>query len=177
MRGMRDSGLEWWGKGDISLLGGRMRPELFILLSILSMAPKAARDLPAQKVWTDPDVEALRATSPISVVGTIPSAQPIEAESVYQPYVKEGDPAWYAGQIDSLREEMDQADAEIQTIENIRATGEGITGGVSMDKLSVGVTPEATVEILEGQKSALEEEVEGLQDQGRENYIPAEAWR
>jgi hypothetical protein len=161
-------------------MGARMRPEIFILLSILSVAPRAARDLPAEKVWTNPDVEALRATSPISIVGRIPTADPNEGvggRQRYFRYIKEDDPAWYAGQIDSLREAIEEADAEIQTVENIRKTGVGITGAIALDKLAVGVTPEATVEVREQEKIALEAEIDGLQDQARKRDIPAEAWR
>ncbi|MGA8365695.1 MAG: hypothetical protein ACLQMT_06965 [Candidatus Acidiferrales bacterium] len=157
-----------------------MRPEIFILLSILSVAPRAARDLPVEKVWTNPDVRALRATSPISIVGAIPTAEANKSASGYRRYVryvKEDDPAWYAAQIDSLRETIEEADAEIQTVENILKTGEGITDAVSLDKLAVGVTPRSTIEMREREKSALEAEIEGLQDQARELDIPAEAWR
>ena len=157
-----------------------MRPEIFILLSILSATPRAARDLPTEKVWTNPDVEALRATSPISIVGTIPTAEANEGTGGhrrYVRYVKEDDPAWYAEQIDSLREAIEEADAEIQTVENIRKTGVGITGAIDLDKLAVGVTPEATVEVREEEKNALEAEIDGLQDEARKRDIPAEAWR
>jgi len=154
-----------------------MIPEIFILLAMLSPARMAARNIPVEKVWTNPDVETLRATSPISIFGTRPTAEPNEAESSNQPYVKEKDPAWYAEQIESLRGAIEEADAEIQTIENIKATGEGISGAIPLDTLAVGVTPEATIEIRESEKSALEAEIESLQDQARANFIPAEAWR
>ena len=132
------------------------------------------------KVWTNPDVVALRATSPISIVGTIPTAEANEGTGGYRRYVryvKEDDPAWYAEQIDSLREAIEEADAEIQTVENIRKTGVGITGAIDLDKLAVGVTPEATVEVREEEKNALEAEIDGLQDEARKRDIPAEAWR
>jgi hypothetical protein len=161
-------------------MGARMRPEIFILLSVLSVAPRAARDLPVDKVWTNPDVAALRATSPISIVGRIPTAvanEGLAGHERYFRYIKEDDPAWYAGQIDSLREAIEDADAEIQTIENIRKTGKGVTNAVAMDKLALGVTPEATVRLRKQQKSALEAEIDGLQDQARKRDILAEAWR
>jgi len=157
-----------------------MRPEIFILLSILSATPRAARDLPTEKVWTNPDVVALRATSPISIVGTIPTTEANEGtggHGRYFRYIKEDDPAWYAWQIDSLREAIEDADAEIQTVQNIRKTGKGVTNAVAMDKLAVGVTPEATVEVRRQEKNALEAEIDGLQDQARKRDIPAEAWR
>jgi hypothetical protein len=154
-----------------------MRPEIFILLAMLSPARMAARDFPAEKVWTNLDVETLRTTSPISIFGTRPKAEPNVAESRYQPYLKERDPAWYADQIDSMRGAIEEADAEIQTIENILATGKGISGVIPLDTLAVGISPEATIEIRESEISALEAEIESLQDQARANFIPAEAWR
>jgi hypothetical protein len=161
-------------------MGARMRPEIFILLSILSVAPRAARDLPAEKVWTNPDVVALRATSPISIVGTIRTTKTnggAGGHERYFRYIKEDDPAWYARQIDSLRGTIEEADAEIQTIVNIRKTGKGVTNAVALDKLALGVTPEATVRLRKQEKSALEAEIDGLQDQARMRDIPAEAWR
>jgi hypothetical protein len=154
-----------------------MRPEVFILLAMLSPARMAARDFPAEKVWTNLDVETLRATSPISIFEPGPTTEPTETESSYQPYVKEKDPAWYAEQIDSMRGAIEEADAEIQTIENIMATGEGISGTIPLDTLAVGISPAATIEIRESEKSAWEAEIESLQDQARANLIPAEAWR
>ena len=161
-----------------------MLHEIFILLAMFSSTPvtaRAARDVPTEKVWTNQDLRALRATSPISIIGRIPRAEAEEPGIAYQPYVKEyvkeKDADWYADRIEDLRQTIADADAEIETVEEIRKTGEGITGGVPLAARSVGITPEATVEILEGEKSAVAEEIEGLQDEARENEIPAGAWR
>ena len=157
-----------------------MLHEIFILLAMLSSSPvaaRAARDLPAQKVWTNSDVIALRATPSISIIGKVPSAEVKEVASSNQPYVKERDPLWYARQIEGLRETMGEADAEIKSIKDIEATGEGITNAIPLDERSGGVTLHATLEILASEKSALNAEIDNLQDEARANYIPRDVWR
>ncbi len=154
-----------------------MRPEIFILLSLLSVTPRAARDIPSEKVWTNPDLEALRATSHISIIGRVATAEMKEAAGGSEPDTEEKYARPYTRRIENLREMIGEADTEIQSIQDIRETGKGITGAIPLDTRSVGITPEATVEILEAEKGALEAEIDGLQDQARENDISAEAWR
>ena len=93
------------------------------------------------------------------------------------PYIKEQDPEWYAQGIDNLREQIDQLDSQIQEIQQIRATGEGISGAIPLDKTSAGISPEATIEILQGQKSQIESEIDNLQNLAQSNDIERDAWR
>ena len=91
--------------------------------------------------------------------------------------MKEQDPSWYAQRIESRREQIDQLDNQIHEIQQIRATGEGISGAIPLDKTAAGITPEATIEVLQGQKGQLEAEIDNLQDLAQSNGIERDAWR
>ena len=91
--------------------------------------------------------------------------------------MKEQDPDWYAREIEKRREQIDQIDSQIQEIQQTRATGEGISGAIALDKTAPGITPEATIEVLQDQKSHLEAEISGLQDLAQSNYIECDVWR
>jgi hypothetical protein len=155
-----------------------------VFASILSLHPSASKSPAQEKVWTNPDVEALRATSPISIIGrdvglesstNLPNASTSAAAP--GPYVMEQDPAWYAREIEVRRDEIARADEQIEGIRKIRQTGEGISGAVPLAETAPGLTPEATIEVLEIEKQALDAEIDELQDQARQNEIDREAWR
>jgi hypothetical protein len=164
--------------------------------------PAPARATPAKaaaasKVWTNDDLQALESTGEISIVGQ-PEAMPTIAPAASPqtpgaaastttpaqtalapaaPYVKEQDPNWYAQVIDSRRDQIDQIDSQIQEIQQIRATGEGISDAIPLDKTAPGITPEATIEVLQDQKSQLESDIDGMQDLAQSNSIERDAWR
>ena len=161
-----------------------MNAAIFVFASILSLHPSTSNGPAPEKVWTTPDVEALRATSPISIIGRdvdleasvdLPSAGKNAAAP--GPYVMEQDPAWYAREIEVRRVEIARVDDQIEDIRKIRQTGEGISGAVPLGETSPGLTPEATIEVLESKKQELEAEIDTLQDQARQNEIDPEAWR
>jgi hypothetical protein len=87
------------------------------------------------------------------------------------------DPAWYAREIEVRRDEIARADDQIEGVRKIRQTGEGISGAVPLEENAPGLTPEATIEVLESEKQELEAEIDELQDQARRNEIDREAWR
>jgi hypothetical protein len=164
--------------------GGLMNAAILVFASILSLHPGASNGPAQEKVWTNPDVEALRATSPISIIGrdigpesptTLPNASTSAAAP--GPYVMEQDPAWYAREIEILRDEIARADDQIEDIRKIRQTGEGISGAIPLGETAPGLTPEATIEVLESEKQELEAGIDELQDRARQNEIDREAWR
>jgi hypothetical protein len=159
---------------------------ILVVLSLLSPSPDPAKP-PAEKVWTNPDVEALESTASLSIIGQAETQQMGEPDSnsnkqqntvpAAAPYVKEQDPSWYAQEIESRREQIEQLDNQIQEIRQIRATGEGISGAIPLDKAAAGITPEATIQALQVQKSRLEAEINELQDLAQSNGIERDAWR
>jgi hypothetical protein len=159
---------------------------ILVVMSLLSAADGRAKP-PAAKVWTNPDVEALESTASLSIIGlaeTQQSAAPASNSAMPQntvpdtiPYVMEKDPNWYAKGIESRRQQIDQLNNQIQEIQQIRATGEGISGAIPLDKSAAGITPEATLEVLRGQRSQLEAEIDNLQDLAQSNEIERDVWR
>jgi hypothetical protein len=159
---------------------------VLVVLSLLSPAPDPAKP-PAEKVWTNPDVEALESKASLSIIGQAETQQAGEPDSnsnkqqntvpATAPYVKEQDPSWYAQGIDGRRERVEQLDNQIQEIQQIRTTGEGISGAIPLDKTAAGLTPEATIQALQVQKSRVEEEINELQDLAQSNGIERDAWR
>lgn len=141
-------------------------------------------DTAAQKVWTNDDIPLLREMAPISIFSAGASSQAIltEAPSVAtaalrQPYVKELDPDWYAWQRDRLQAQIDADQEQIRDIQQIQQTGDGISDAIPLDKNAPGLTPYATVEILQNQVAQIESQIDDLQDLARRNDIPAAAVR
>jgi hypothetical protein len=141
-------------------------------------------DTAAQKVWTNEDVPLLREMAPISIFSGSANSQASEAETPNlapglptQPYVKELDPRWYAQQRETLQARIDTDQQQIREIQQIEQTGDGISGAIPLDKNAPGLTPYATVEILQKQIAQIEAQVDDLQDLARRNGIPAVAVR
>ncbi len=166
-----------------------------ILVAISFLIPQPAKsalaahavtgmDTPAQKVWTNEDIPLLREMAPISIfrVSTSSQASLAEAPSAAaaaskQPYVKELDPDWYAQQRDTMQARIDADQEQIQEIQQIEQNGDGISGAIPLDKNAPGLTPYATVEILQNQVAQIEAQIDDLQDLARRNGIPAVAVR
>ena len=147
--------------------------------------PRPAQDNLHQpkKVWTNEDVEQLRARSPISIVGQQPgearqqapgtpqSGQP--AFPVYESRLD--DPTWYANQGAELQAELDrrmadlQQQAEAMTVVKDRVTQPGI----AMDKPSVGVPPAAALATLQARVQEIQDQLGDLAELARQHSIPA----
>lgn len=166
-----------------------------ILLAMSFLVPQPAKpaltaravrgaDTAAQKVWTNEDIPLLREMAPISIFSGSASSQASVAESpsgaagaLTKPYVKELDPQWYAQQRDTLQARIDADQDQIREIQQIEQAGDGISGAIPLDKNAPGLTPYATVEIMQNQIAQTESQIDDLQDLARRNGIPAVAVR
>jgi hypothetical protein len=147
---------------------------------------RAARgaDTAAQRVWTNDDIPLLREMAPISIFSgsansqaSVGNTSSVAVVATLQPYVKELDPRWYAQQRETLQARIDADEQQIRDIQQIEQTGDGISGAIPLDKDAPGITPYATVEILQKQIAQIEAQVDDLQDLARRNGIPAVAVR
>jgi hypothetical protein len=158
---------------------------LALVLACSSQAAEKPR--PAQsnqnqpkKVWTNEDMDQLRARGLISIVGqetTEPATQapaaPAEPSSpVYASRLN--DPEWYAETAADLQAELDKREAALlQQKTAIAQAADRITQpGLAMDKESAGVTPAAGVANLQAQVQEVQGLLDELSDLARQHDIP-----
>jgi len=156
-----------------------MAPLILIFVSIMSLHPAARRDDSARKTWTNDDLDSLRADAPISVFNAPAVSQVAGIQSISAAptgagslYIKELDPDWYANEIRKIQAQIDDSNAEIRRIEEIRKTGVGISGVIPLDREDVGLSPEATIAILQARNQILKAEVDNLQEMASRVDIP-----
>ncbi len=162
----------------------------FLVLAISFPALAAKKPQPAQgtqnqpkKVWTNEDMDQLRARGLISIVGpevneaaapaTPTTTAPTEAAfPVYNSRLE--DPQWYAEQAAKLQAELDERQAALheQQMALAQAADRITQPGVALDKTSVGVTPDSGLAILQAQVEEVQSELDELSDLARQNSIP-----
>ena len=164
-----------------------MRTYPFPLAAVLALtfalpSHAAQNPIPAQagktkKVWTNDEMDQLRARGLISTfnVATETAAQTPAAPSEPATFTaRTEDPAWYAEQAAILQAELDKREAALREAQMaIAQAAEGITQpGVAMDKSNAGVTPEAGIDILKAQAREVQTQLDELNDLARQNNIP-----
>jgi hypothetical protein len=167
--------------------GGVMRTYPFPLAAILTLAiafpshaaekPSPAQAAKTKKVWTNDDMDQLRARGLITTfnVATETAAQAPAAPPEPATFTsRTEDPAWYAEQAAILQAKLDKREAALREAQaNLAQAAEGITQpGIAMDKGNVGVTPEAGLAILEAQVHEVQSQLDELSDLARQNNIP-----
>jgi hypothetical protein len=150
-------------------------------LSTLAIPLRAANQSRAGKaekatvLWTNEDLEKLSPLGVISIVGQPNSQEDSTAAALPPLYVKTQDPEWYAEQAARLRDELERRKAQLdgycQAIEDARSL-KTTTGGINLDDGDIGITPEASIEILQQYMSETESELDALEDLARHNEIP-----
>ena len=167
-----------------------MRTYPFLLAAILALViaspsraaqnPNPAQAAKTKKVWTDDDMDQLRARGLISTFSVAPEtteeppAAPTEP-ATYTTYASRfEDPEWYAQQAADLQAELDKREAALREAQaNLAQAAEGITQpGIAMDKKNPGVTPEAGIDALQAQVLEVQNQLDELSDLARQNNIP-----
>jgi hypothetical protein len=164
---------------------------LVLLIACTSQA--AERPRPAQgnqnqpkKIWTNDDMDQLRARGLISIVGqeaAEPAAQapapPAEATfPVYESRLD--DPAWYADTAADLQAELDRREAALRQQQTAiaQAVSNRITEpGLALDKDGPGMTPAAGLANLQAQVQEVQSQLDELSDLARQHDIPPGALR
>ncbi len=131
-----------------------------------------------KKVWTNEDLEALRATVPLSAPGpgaAAPAAAPAEGAPAAEAapagtgeaYSRQNDPAWYRQRATSLRAELDRIDGEIRRLQNFKSNPSSGTTGLALGKDNLSLTPENQIEQLEARRRQVQQELDDLEAEAR----------
>jgi len=167
-----------------------MRTYPFTLAAILALAvalPSLAAEKPRsaqanqyhpRKIWTNDDTDLLHSRGLISIVGQEPNAATSAATSPSEspmPLYKSRleDPAWYAERTAGLQDELEKREAALREQQDALAGAvKGVTQpGISMDRPSAGVTPEAGLANLLAQVREVQNQLDELSDLARQNNI------
>jgi hypothetical protein len=162
-----------------------------LALSIAFPSHAAEKPRPAQgnqnqptKVWTNDDMDQLRARGLISIVGpevneAVAPAAAVSATTPVQPSFpvynsRLEDPEWYAEQAADLQAELDRRQAALQQEKMALAlAADRITQpGVALYEPTIGVTPGAALAILEAQVDEVQSALDELSDLARQHDIP-----
>ncbi len=138
---------------------------------------QATQSSQAKKVWTNDDMDQLRARGLITTFSlppevTAPAPAASSEPATYTSRLE--DPAWYAQQASDLQAELDKREAALREAQaNLAQAAEGVTQpGIAMDKKNPGVTPEAGLDALEAQVLEIQNQLDELSDLARQNNIP-----
>ena len=125
-------------------------------------------------VWTNEDLNGLRALGMISIVGQPATVEDASPAVTPPPYLAIHDSEWYAQEAAALRGELERRQARLdeyrQAIEDARSL-KTTTGGINLEEGNIGITPEAGVEILQQRATAVQEKLSDLEDLARRNDI------
>jgi hypothetical protein len=158
---------------------------LALLIACSSQAAEKPR--PAQgnqnqpkKVWTNEDMDQLRARGLISIVGqeaavATTQAPAAPAETAFRAFASRlDDPIWYAETAADLQAELDKRQADLlQQQAAIAQAADRITQpGLALDKGSPGMTPAEGLANLQAQVQEVQSQLDELSDLARQHDIP-----
>jgi len=136
--------------------------------------PRAGRMEKTTVVWTNEDLERLRAPGLISVVGQPATLEDTNPAAMPSTYVTPQDSEWYAEEAAALRGELERRQARLneyrRALEDARSLKE-TTGGINLDEGDIGITPEASIEILQQRVEETQSKLDALEDLARRNDI------
>ena len=158
---------------------------LALLIACSSQAaekPRSAQGNQNQpkRVWTNDDMDQLRARGLISVVGQklaepATKAPAAPSETTFPVYASRlDDPEWYADKAADLQAELDKREAALREQQAaIALAADRITEpGLALDKDNAGVTPAAGVANLQAQVQEVQSQLDALSDLARQHDIP-----
>lgn len=125
-------------------------------------------------VWTNDDLERLRAKGFISIIGRVPE-EPTESVQPDAGYTPNEDPRWYAAQATKLQSQLERRQRELQRYREALQDARDLkttTGGINLVQGDIGITPQAAVEILEGRVQETKSKLDELEDLARHKDIP-----
>ena len=141
--------------------------------------PAQSNQKQPKKVWTNDDMDQLRARGLISIAGQEPAAPAAQAPAasaettfpIYQSRLD--DPEWYADRAADLQAQLDKRLADLlQQQEALALAKDRVTEpGLALDKENAGVTPAAGVANLQAQVQETQSQLDELSDLARQHNI------
>ena len=137
--------------------------------------PHAGSSPEANGTWTNEDLQRLsKVPGLISAVGQ-PSTEATQSVDAPASHSITKDPNWYAARAASLGAQLEAEQADLrkftQALDDAREL-KSTTGGVNLAEDDIGITPEATIEILQNRVRETQKELGALEDLARQNDIP-----
>jgi hypothetical protein len=152
-----------------------------VTLALVSLAiplraaerPHVRTDTQNTVVWTNDDLDKLHALGLISIVGQVNEEKATPA-SPRGSHVNTQDPEWYAVEAANLGDELERRQARLreyrQALDDARNLAK-TTGGINLDGVDIGITPEASIEILQQRVNEVRTQLDALEDLARRNDI------
>jgi hypothetical protein len=157
---------------------------LALLLACCTQAAEKPRPKPDNQthpriVWTNDDMDQLRAHGLISIAGpepTAPATQTPEApaETTFPVYASRlDDPDWYADQAAKFQTELDRRMADLQQQQEALAQAKNrvTDSGLALDKENAGVTLAEGLANLQAQVQEVQNQLDELSDLARQHGI------
>ena len=154
----------------------------FILASYVAGGTLRAATMPhaspapeANGTWTNEDISRLNKDRElISVVGQ-PSSEASQDVDAPAPHSITEDPNWYAKQATCLNARLVSEEADLRkfthALDDAREL-KSTTGGVNLAEDDMGITPEATIEILQNRVRETQSELDAFEDLARQHGVP-----
>jgi hypothetical protein len=154
------------------------------ILAVVSAIPSRAAEKPrpaqtnqARKVWTNDDMDNLRSRGLISTFSQVPEATSaaVATPSLPPTYASRlEDPDWYVEKAADLQAELDKREAALREAQtNLAQVKSRVTQpGIDMNARSAGITPEASIAVLDAQVREVQSQLDELSDLARQNNIP-----
>jgi hypothetical protein len=136
------------------------------------------------KVWTNDDLELLKETAPVSVMGTARAAAPAageaEAEAVAEGEAAEAEPVpgppkeqtreYWQERLQPLRDELNRIEQQLQRLR--RGQGQAASNAVDVMGSNPGVQVEDTIQQLERRRAQVQQQIAAIQAEARRAGVP-----
>ncbi|MFQ5817815.1 MAG: hypothetical protein ACE5H2_07665 [Terriglobia bacterium] len=159
-------------------------------LAATRRANPAEGSQPRKFVWTNDELERLRTSARINIIGPRraepPAAETAEGEAgevveevegegeAPEPLLpREQDPESYRERLRPLRDQLVQVERQMADLQrNLRTGGRGAAaGGVNLRASSTGINPRDTLQQLQRRRDALRRQIAAIEDEARRNGI------
>lgn len=132
--------------------------------------PRAAAPDKPKTIWTNDEIEKLRLRGLITYFN-VPEEAPAPSVAA-GPYDRAKDPAWYAEQAAKLQADLASAQMELRQYRKAQDDARNLkrmTGGIALEQDTIGITPEAGMEILERRVREAASQMDALEELARHN--------